>query len=129
MVIEPGLEMTMPSKMGPAAAQEPAESPVVLRASELKCAFGKVCAVDGLDLSVREGEIYGFLGANGAGKTTAIRLLMGIIKPDKGTIELLGKRTRRTTIRQKRSIGYVSQEQTFANCHWKTSLSRWSATL
>jgi ABC-2 type transport system ATP-binding protein len=69
--------------------------------------------VDSLDLSVREGEIYGFLGANGAGKTTAIRLLMGIIKPDKGTIELLGERTRRTTIRQKRSIGYVSQEQTF----------------
>jgi ABC-2 type transport system ATP-binding protein len=113
MQIEAELGTAMPSEIGDVVAQEPAEPPVVLRASGLKRAFGKVRAVDGLDLSVREGEIYGFLGANGAGKTTAIRLLMGIIKPDEGTIELLGERTRRTTIRQKRSIGYVSQEQTF----------------
>jgi ABC-2 type transport system ATP-binding protein len=113
MEIEAAMGTAIPSEIGDPVAQEAAEPPVVLRASGLKRAFGKVCAVDGLDLSVREGEIYGFLGANGAGKTTAIRLLMGIIKPDKGTIELLGERTRRTTIRQKRSIGYVSQEQTF----------------
>ena len=85
----------------------------MLRAGGLKRAFGKVPAVDGLDLTVRAGEIYGFLGVNGAGKTTTIRMLMGIIKPDAGMIELLGQVTRRTTIQQKRSIGYVSQEQTF----------------
>jgi ABC-2 type transport system ATP-binding protein len=68
---------------------------VVLSTRGLKRAFGKVQAVDGLDLSVQTGEIYGFLGVNGAGKTTAIRMLMGIIKPDAGV------------------IGYVSQEQTF----------------
>ena len=90
--------------------EEPA---VVLRASGLKRSFGKLCAVDGLDLSVREGEIYGFLGVNGAGKTTTIRLLMGIIKADQGSLELLGQSTRRTTIRQKQGIGYVSQEQTY----------------
>src|SRR5882724_5534740 len=89
------------------------ETPVVLSARGLKRAFGKVRAVDGLDLTVHAGEIYGFLGVNGAGKTTAIRMLMGIIKPDEGLIELLGEQTRRTTIRQKQSIGYVSQEQTF----------------
>src|SRR5436190_5444215 len=87
--------------------------PVVLRACGLKRVFGKVSAVDGLDLTVHAGEIYGFLGVNGAGKTTAIRILMGIIKCDAGTLELLGKTTRRTTIQQKQSIGYVSQEQTF----------------
>src|SRR6266404_1527141 len=89
------------------------ETQVVLSARGLKRAFGKVRAVDGLDLTVHAGEIYGFLGVNGAGKTTAIRLLMGIIKPDEGSLELLGGKTRRTTIRQKQSIGYVSQEQTF----------------
>src|SRR5258705_11984621 len=89
------------------------ETPAVLSARGLKRAFGKVRAVDGLDLTVHAGEIYGFLGVNGAGKTTAIRLIMGIIKPDAGTLELLGEKTRRTTIRQKQSIGYVSQEQTF----------------
>lgn len=72
-----------------------------------------VKAVDGLDLEVRSGEVYGFLGVNGAGKTTTIRMLMGIIKPDGGTITILGQRARRTTVRQKQSIGYVSQEQTF----------------
>jgi ABC-2 type transport system ATP-binding protein len=88
-------------------------APVVLRALGLRRSFGKVAAVDGLDLTVRAGEIYGFLGVNGAGKTTSIRMLMGIIKPEDGMIELLGERTRRTTIRQKQAIGYVSQEQTF----------------
>jgi ABC-2 type transport system ATP-binding protein len=90
-----------------------AEKPVVLAARGLKRSFGRVCAVDGLDLNVQQGEIYGFLGMNGAGKTTTIRMLMGIIKPEGGTIELLGQQTRRTTLRQKQSIGYVSQEQTF----------------
>lgn len=72
-----------------------------------------MCAVEGVDLEVRRGEIYGFLGVNGAGKTTTIRMLMGILKPDAGTIELLGETTSRINTRQKQSIGYVSQEQTF----------------
>ncbi|MES2573290.1 MAG: ABC transporter ATP-binding protein [Verrucomicrobiota bacterium] len=75
--------------------------------------FGKVLAVDGVDLNVHEGEIYGFLGINGAGKTTTIRLLMGIIAAESGTISLLGEVTRRTSVAQKRRIGYVSQEQYF----------------
>lgn len=91
----------------------PTERGFVLRTHGLKRSFANVCAVDGLDLSVRAGEIYGFLGINGAGKTTTIRMLMGILKPDSGMLELLGQQTRRTTIRQKQSIGYVSQEQTF----------------
>jgi ABC-2 type transport system ATP-binding protein len=69
--------------------------------------------VDGIDLTVKEGEIYGFLGINGAGKTTTIRLLMGIIAAEAGTISLLGETSRRTTVAQKRRIGYVSQEQNF----------------
>lgn len=72
-----------------------------------------MCAVQSIDLEVRRGEIYGFLGVNGAGKTTTIRMLMGILKPDAGTIELLGESTSRINTRQKQSIGYVSQEQTF----------------
>lgn len=91
--------------------QDPASA--VLSACGLKKSFGKVQAVDGLDLTVYEGEIYGFLGVNGAGKTTALRMLMGIIKADDGSLELLGEKTRRATIKQKQSIGYVSQEQTF----------------
>lgn len=105
-------------KVGHAASQnlpsgDESSPAVILRTRELTRSFGNVRAVQGLDLSVRAGEIYGFLGVNGAGKTTTIRMLMGIIKPDAGSIELLGQRTSRTTIQQKQNIGYVSQEQTF----------------
>lgn len=89
------------------------ETDVVLRTHGLRRKFGSFRAVDGLDLTVRRGEIYGFLGQNGAGKTTTIRMLMGIIKPSGGEIELLGERARRTSISQKRQIGYVSQHQHF----------------
>lgn len=90
------------------------ESPrMVLETQNLRRNFGAVQAVDDVSLSVREGEIYGFLGVNGAGKTTTIRLLMGIIAAQAGTITLMGETTKRTTVRQKRRIGYVSQEQSF----------------
>src|SRR5262245_10053682 len=87
--------------------------PAVLEVRGLRRQFGKLPAVDGIDLTVNEGEIYGFLGVNGAGKTTTIRLLMGIIAAEGGTISLLGETTRRTSVTQKRRIGYVSQEQHF----------------
>ena len=87
--------------------------PAVLEVRGLRRHFGKVPAVDGVDLTVHQGEIYGFLGINGAGKTTTIRALMGIIAMEAGTISLLGETTRRTSVAQKRRIGYVSQEQNF----------------
>ena len=86
----------------------------------MKRHFGKVPAVDGVDLNVHEGEIYVFLGINGAGKTTTIRMLMGIIAAEAGTISILGETTRRTSVAQKQRIGYVSQEQNFypwMTCH------------
>jgi ABC-2 type transport system ATP-binding protein len=99
------------SDSGPASSV--AEAPLVLRTSGLSLSFGRVRAVDNLNLTVRAGEVYGFLGRNGAGKTTTIRMLMGIIKADRGSMELFGEATRRTTIAQKRRIGYVSQGQFF----------------
>jgi ABC-2 type transport system ATP-binding protein len=52
--------------------------------------FGSVPAVDGVDLSVPVGSVYGFLGPNGSGKTTTIRLLLGLLRPDRGTVRLMG---------------------------------------
>jgi ABC-type multidrug transport system ATPase subunit len=54
--------------------------------------FGRLRAVDGIDLDVRTGDIYGFLGANGSGKTTTVRMLLGLVLPTGGEIELLGGR-------------------------------------
>jgi ABC-2 type transport system ATP-binding protein len=54
--------------------------------------FGRLRAVDGIDLDVRAGDVYGFLGANGSGKTTTVRMLLGLVLPTAGEIELLGER-------------------------------------
>ena len=53
-------------------------------------AFGTTRALDGLDLTVAEGEVHGFLGPNGAGKTTTLRVLLGLARADTGTARVLG---------------------------------------
>jgi len=85
----------------------------VIRLSDVRRRFGRVQALDGVTLSVRAGEVYGFLGRNGAGKTTTLRVLMGIVRPDAGEISLLGERVTKVSIALKQRIGYVSQEQTY----------------
>jgi ABC-2 type transport system ATP-binding protein len=116
-------DRTLPLRVDSLPPAQP-NRPTILRVSELRRRFGRVPAVDGVDLTVREGEIYGFLGVNGAGKTTTIRMLMGIIAPDGGAISMLGETSSRTTLRQKRRIGYVSQEQTFYPWMTCTGLGR-----
>lgn len=54
--------------------------------------YGRLRAVDGIDLDVRAGDVYGFLGANGSGKTTTVRMLLGLVLPTSGEIDLLGER-------------------------------------
>jgi ABC-2 type transport system ATP-binding protein len=75
--------------------------------------YGKVLALDGLSLSVRQGEMYGFLGRNGAGKTTTLKILMGLLTPDAGSIALLGQQVKRVPVALKQRIGYVCQEPNF----------------
>ncbi len=66
------------------------QSPLAIEATGLVKSFGDTCAVDGVDLAVRSGSIYGVLGPNGAGKTTTIRMLATLIRPDAGTARVLG---------------------------------------
>jgi ABC-2 type transport system ATP-binding protein len=63
----------------------------VIRTNSLTKRFGSVLAVDGVDLDVRAGDVYGFLGANGSGKTTTVRLVLGLVLATAGEIELLGR--------------------------------------
>src|SRR5829696_3251273 len=80
--------------------------PVVLT-EDLTKFYGKHLGLDGLDLEVRSGEVYGFLGPNGAGKTTTIRLLLDLIRPTSGHLELLGGDPRRDGVALRRRIGYL----------------------
>ena len=65
-------------------------SPLAIEASGLVKAFGEVRAVDGVDLAVSSGSVYGVLGPNGAGKTTTIRMLATLLRPDGGSARVLG---------------------------------------
>ena len=72
--------------------------------------YGRRRGVFDLDLAVRPGETFGFIGPNGAGKTTTIRLLMDLIRADRGTATLLGLDSRRDSLAIKRQIGYLPGE-------------------
>jgi ABC-type multidrug transport system ATPase subunit len=64
----------------------------VLTTRALVKRYGKLRAVDGIDLDVQAGDVYGFLGANGSGKTTTVRMVLGLVLPTGGEIDLLGER-------------------------------------
>ncbi|MEU2351029.1 ATP-binding cassette domain-containing protein [Modestobacter sp. NPDC049651] len=64
----------------------------VIATRGLQKRYGQVRAVDGIDLDVRAGDVYGFLGANGSGKTTTVRMLLGLVLPTAGEVEVLGQR-------------------------------------
>lgn len=82
--------------------------PVII-AEDLTRRFGGFTAVDRISFEVHRGEIFGFLGANGAGKTTAIRMLTGLLAPTSGRAMVLGRNIATETEEVKRRIGYMSQ--------------------
>lgn len=83
---------------------------LVIRARGLSKRFGKLTAVDHLDLSVPRAEVFGFLGPNGCGKSTTIRMLCGLLQPSEGEVEVLGYQVPRDAEELKRHIGYMTQK-------------------
>ena len=75
--------------------------------------FGDKTVVDHVTMSVAEGEIVGFLGPNGSGKTTTIRIMCGLLTPDEGDGQVLGYDLRREGLRIKREVGYMTQKFSF----------------
>jgi len=80
-----------------------------IEARDLTRRFGAFTAVDRVTFDVKRGEVFGFLGANGAGKTTAIRMLTGLLSPSSGTATVAGHDVLREADAIKRDIGYMSQ--------------------
>src|SRR5205809_2334883 len=85
-------------------------STTVIQTEKLTKRFGDFVAVDGISFEVQAGEIFGFLGANGAGKTTAIRMLCGLSKPTSGKATIGGFDIYKHPEEIKKNIGYMCQK-------------------
>ncbi len=83
---------------------------LAIRTEDLTCRFGDFTAVDHLALSVPRGSVYGFIGSNGSGKSTAIRMLCGLLRPSEGHAYVLGCDTAKEPDQVKQRIGYMSQK-------------------
>ena len=82
---------------------------LVLKTQDLDKFYGKRKVVDGVSILVRQGEIVGLLGRNGAGKTTTFKMVMGLVKPDGGTVIIDGRNVTRDPVyqRARRGMGYL----------------------
>jgi ABC-2 type transport system ATP-binding protein len=92
----------------PASTRQDSLRTAALRLEGVTKDFGRFRAVDGLDLEVPRGSIYGLLGPNGSGKTTSIRMIMGILAPDAGRVTLFGEDPART---RREKVGYLPEER------------------
>jgi ABC-2 type transport system ATP-binding protein len=90
----------------------------VIQTQNLVRKFGKTVAVDHINLQVKKGSIYGFLGENGAGKTTSIKMMLGLLKPTDGSVEVLSFNPIKDSVDIKKRVGYVPEDQTMYN--WMT---------
>ncbi|CAM5453628.1 ABC-2 type transport system ATP-binding protein [Aquamicrobium terrae] len=88
----------------------PAPEAPVIEARGLAKRYGRAVAVDGIDLTVEKGEVFGLLGPNGSGKTTTILLLLGLTEPSAGEIRVLGLDPLRQPLEVKRRVGYLPDQ-------------------
>jgi ABC-2 type transport system ATP-binding protein len=88
-------------------------SELIIETKDLKKIYGKKAAVDGIDLSVERGSIHGFLGRNGSGKTTTIKMLLGLTHPTSGAARVFGLRPedRNEGVRIRQRVGFVSEDK------------------
>lgn len=86
-----------------------------IESSNLIKKYGDFTAVENLKIKVPEGKIYGFLGRNGSGKTTTIRMIMGLIKPDSGNVKIFGKKVNRSDNSYLSQIGAIIETPGFYN--------------
>lgn len=88
---------------------------IIIEVNNLTKRFGNFTAVDAISFNVKKGEIFGFLGANGAGKTTAIKMLIGLSKPTEGMGSVAGFDIGTQAEKIKKNIGYMSQKFSLYN--------------
>ena len=82
----------------------------VINISKLKKSYDNIVAIKNLNLKINEGEMFGLVGPDGAGKTTTIRILCGLLKPDSGSVEVLDSDLKKKKKEIQNQIGYLSQK-------------------
>ncbi len=102
-----------PETVEAAPAHEDASREALIEARGLAKAYGRFRAVDGVDLTLYEGEVYGFLGPNGSGKSTTILMMLGLTEPSGGEIRVCGHDPTRDPIAVKRQVGYLPESVGF----------------
>jgi ABC-2 type transport system ATP-binding protein len=88
---------------------------VILKTERLTKKYGRLVAVDRLNVEIAEGEVFGLLGPNGAGKTTTILMLLGLTEPSSGKATIYGRDCTRDPIGVKRIVGYLPDNVAFYN--------------
>lgn len=104
---------TKSAKIRPPEASRSSPPLPALTLTQVSKSYGDVTALAGLDMQVEEGEVYGFLGRNGAGKSTALQVIMGVTRADSGEISLFDSPMRGDDPALRQHLGYVAQEQHF----------------
>ena len=96
---------------GPAAppSRTPLDQEIAIAARNLTCRFGDFTAVDQVSFDIRRGEIFGFVGSNGCGKTTTMKMLTGLLPATAGTATLFGESVASAGMNSRRRVGYMSQ--------------------
>jgi ribosome-dependent ATPase len=87
----------------------PGTSQIAIEAHGLTCRFGTFTAVDHVSLSIERGEIFGFLGSNGCGKSTTMKMLTGLLPPTEGTATLFGSSVEAGSMEVRKNLGYMTQ--------------------
>lgn len=88
-----------------------------IHAEQVVKKFGDFTAIEGINLSVPKGSIYGFLGPNGCGKSTTIRVLTGLLSPTSGSVNVLGLEIPRQSEQLRLKIGYMTQKFSLRRTH------------
>ncbi|NUT81880.1 ribosome-associated ATPase/putative transporter RbbA [Pseudomonas brassicacearum] len=89
--------------------RQPSTEPPVIVATQLTCRFGSFTAVDHVSFSIERGEIFGFLGSNGCGKTTTMKMLTGLLAPSEGQAQVCGKPVDANDLSIRQRVGFMSQ--------------------
>lgn len=91
------------------AIEKNRDTPYAIEAENLTMKFGDFTAVENVSFQIKEGEIFGFLGSNGCGKTTTMKMLTGLLSPSGGSVKLFGESIKNNTLQMRKNVGYMTQ--------------------